>query len=97
MRQTDWVGFLIRKRILIVVVHKWRHGFRGEGVSRILWQQHLSLITKKRGDGGAGVSKIIVMSFMGDPLGEVKYWQSGESSFFILDVNAVLIRLVGLI
>ncbi len=39
------------------VVHKWRHGFRGEGVSRILWQQYRSLSNEMRDDGGRGCQK----------------------------------------
>jgi hypothetical protein len=33
-------------------IHKWRHSPRGEGASRILWQQYLSHSTKMRDDGG---------------------------------------------
>ncbi len=34
-------------KIWLGAVHKWRHGLRGEGVSRYLWQQYYSLINEK--------------------------------------------------
>ncbi len=52
------------------VVHKWRHGLRGEGVSRFCDDSVKALVIKSvtMGGGGVKIIKYCVTSFMDDPL-----------------------------